>query len=808
MKPPTRLSPPRLPALFFACIAAAAPLLAQTTIRVTDEVLVPEISRIGLHYSGGNAFESPVEKRPLEMNFEGTFCRLLVSIDQLDGNRAFTTTLSPHTDSRRSPFLDIFKGATYRVLSGPDQWKTGKIVDITQDTFVNPNTQKEVTAPVLILDEPFTMLPRSGWHSNGLMLETTLRGGSLGRYLIWRWKQNPDLQFYRGFDISEEIELVQGDTAPETYGESALALLGTRGRQYFRADLQTIPPYPERWRLSVWAKKRAGYPVLELGIAGIGKKLFPLDKTWRRYEAEFTVPPGQSGSLIAEFGIDGGDALIDDTVADILDDKNPTVFRDELVNLLKEHRPGVMRLLHNTAGTAELLIRPALQSQSLSGSSYGSFYHRKPGHHEFYELCEEIGADVWANLPGTLTPEDMRFYLEWLNGPTSTPGGALRARLGRERPWTEAFKHIYIEIGNEVITFGGLGYSGPDYWRSLIQAGKDSPHHSPKLEFVVEMQPSSRDNLLKTPNGDMIIAHNYNISPGLWQDEIDRFLNTDEKLAKFVLASPFWKWARDPKYAPDSKWGVQSLSQEFSKPIAIYEGGNYHTTHGDAPEAFRNKFIVGAVGGLSMANHMLALQKNHRVRVQNHFNLFGHSFTGFGAFGDGATIRLWGQVLNPMDPAQRRYRPAYLGVTLANQIIDGDLVASIHEGEDPTFSATGLFANNARHAHIYQEKFRDLKDTFELPILHSYAYKTAAGKRGLIVVNYDLEQTRRVTLALPSGEPPRPARRLVLVSDGLWANNEPESPQPGVRIEESRVESFGDGATIEVPPYSMVGYEW
>lgn len=780
----------------------------ETTIRVTDQILVEDFSRIGIHYSGGNASESPVEKRPLEMNFEGTFCRLVVSIDRLDGNRAYTTTLSPHTDARRSPFLDILVGARYHVLSGPDQWKTGTVTAITQDTLVNPNTNREVVAPVLVLDEPFTLLPRTGWHSNGLLLETTLRGGNLGRYLVWRWKPDPDIEFHRGFDVSDEVELVQGDTAPETYGETALALLGTRGRQHFRADLQTIPPYPARWRLSLWARGRAGHPLLEVGIPGVGKRVFPLDRTWRRYEAEFEVPPTQTGTLLAEFAVDGGDALIDDTVADILGDRNPTRFRDALVDLLRAHRPGVMRLLHNTGGTAELVIRPALQSQALSGSVYGSFYHRKPGHHEFYELCAEVGSDVWANLPGTLTPEDMRFYIEWLNGPTSTPGGALRAQLGRERPWTEAFEHIYIEIGNEVITFGGLGYSGPDYWRSLIQAGKDSPYATPNLQFVVEMQPSSRDNLLKTPNGDLIIVHNYNISPGMWNDEIERFLDTDERLARFVLASPFWKWARDPKYAPDSRFGVQYLAREHGIPIAVYEGGNYHTTHGDAPEEFRNRFLVGAVGGLGMANHMLALQKSHGVRIQNHFNLFGNAFTGFGAFGDGATLRLWGQVLNPLDPQTRRLRPAFLGAFLANQVIDGDLVETVHEGADPTFTATGLFANNARNLQAYQERFRDLVDSIDVPILHSYAFRTAEGRRGLVLVSYDLAQTRRVRLDLPDGEAARPARRLTLVADSLWANNEMENPTPGVRIVETSVEAFGDGAVIEIPPFSMVGYIW
>jgi hypothetical protein len=794
-----------LGALFTAL--AALPVGAQTTVKITDEVVRPEAHRIGIHYSGGNYWDSPVEKRPLEMNFEGTLYRMGVAIDGLEGNKAFTTTLAAHTDKRRNPFLDIFKGATYHVLSGPDQWKTGKVLDIVQEEFTNPNNGQKQTYPALVLDEPFAMLPRSGWHSNGLLLEQRLDEGTLGRLSIFKWQAKTPNKDFQGYNVTESVELVQGDTAPETFGNSALLLRGSQGRQAFTAQLQWVAPYPPRWRVSVWAKARAGKAELTIDLAGLAKKTFPLTTEWARYEADFDVRA--NARLSVDFAVTGGDALIDDTTAEILGDKNPTGFRDVLVDLLREHRPGVMRLLHNTGGSAENIIKPALQAYSTSGSTYGASYHRKPGHHEFFALCDAVGADAWANLPGTLTREDMKFYLEWIAGPITTPGGALRAKLGRTAPWTDTLRHVYVEIGNEIITFGGTGYSGPDYWRELIATGKASPWDNKRISFMVDQQPSLSEGFKKTPNADLLNVHNYNVAPSMFADEVQRYLNTDELLAKYILASPYWLWTQSPGLARGKPHGAVEIAAKNNLDIVVYEGGNYHTTHGDAPVELRNKYFTGALGGLSMANNMLWIHKNMRVTAQNQFNLFGFEFTGHGAFGDGSKVRLWGQVLEPLDPAKRRHRPAYLGVSLANRLIYGQLVATAHEGADPTFHSTGLFDSRARNAAQY-EKIKDKPVTVEnVPVLYSYAFRDGA-RRSLILVSYDLKETRRIRVALPAGAKPHAglARTWTLENDGMWANNEPESATPGVRIVAGRRDDFGDGAEIALPPLTMVGIEW
>ena len=795
--------------LALACLLTSAGLAAaQTTVRVTDEVQLDNVYRIGIHYSGGNPDESPFEKRPIELNFEGTLYRVMLAIDGMEGNKAFTTTLAPDTERRDNPFLDIIKGGTYHVLSGPDQWKSGKVVDVVQEPFTNPNNNQEEVRPALVLDKPFTMVDRTGWHSNGVMVERLINEGNIGRMLIWDYKPDAPISTYRGYEVPEDAELVQGDTSPETFGGSALLLPASKGDRTFRAALQTVWPYPGHWRIGVWAKARGDGANLTVRLPGVAVRVFPLTQQWKHYEAEFDEKIDRP--LFLEIGAAHGDVLIDDLTADILGDENPTAFRDVLVEMLRKHRPGTMRLLHNTAGTAENIIKPALQQYAVSGSTYGSFYHRKPGHHEFYELCEAVGCDVWAPLPGTLLPEDVRFYIEWLAGPVTTPGGALRAKLGRDKPWTEAFDRIYLQFGNEAVTFGGTGYTGPDYWNNLIAVGKASPWFDPqKMKFVVDAQPSLSQNLEKTPNADLLNINNYHIKPGLYADEVERFLDTDEKLARYVFAAPYALWMNDPKYAPDSQWGAVHLSRRFDKPIVIYEGGNYHSTHGTASEQLRNKYITGAVGGLSMANNMLWIEKNMNVTAQNQFTLSQFQFTGAGAFGDGATVRLWGQVINPVDPDTRRFRPAYLGVELANRLIYGRLMKTVHEGEDPTFSSTGLFNVRIWNERQYAQKKDEFTTVENVPALYSYAFNDG-DRHSLILVSYLLDRTQKITIDLPDEQhvAGRFARTWTLHADSMWANNEPESPTPGVRIEAGRLDAFRDGVTVDLPPYTMVGLEW
>jgi len=69
--------------------------------------------------------------------------------------------------------------------------------------------------------------------------------------------------------------------------------------------------------------------------------------------------------------------------------------------------------------------------------------------HRSLQLCEEVGADPWLILNPLYSEEEHHQLMEYLAGPSSTPMGRVRAELGREAPWTTAFRTIYLESSNE-----------------------------------------------------------------------------------------------------------------------------------------------------------------------------------------------------------------------------------------------------------------------------------------------------------------------------------------------------------------------
>ena len=76
-------------------------------------------------------------------------------------------------------------------------------------------------------------------------------------------------------------------------------------------------------------------------------------------------------------------------------------------------------------------------------------------------------------------PDDPSGLMEYLGGPATTKFGKIRADRGQEKPWTEVFKAIHIEFGNEAWNNAGAyrfgGFNGSDYWHDLIEQGKKSP---------------------------------------------------------------------------------------------------------------------------------------------------------------------------------------------------------------------------------------------------------------------------------------------------------------------------------------------
>ena len=86
------------------------------------------------------------------------------------------------------------------------------------------------------------------------------------------------------------------------------------------------------------------------------------------------------------------------------------------------------------------------------------------GTHEFFELCDLVGADpyVCGNV-GSGTVQEMRQWVEYMTFDGRSPMADLRRRNGRELPW----KLTYFGVGNE--NWGCGGNMEPEYYADLYR---------------------------------------------------------------------------------------------------------------------------------------------------------------------------------------------------------------------------------------------------------------------------------------------------------------------------------------------------
>jgi hypothetical protein len=232
--------------------------------------------------------------------------------------------------------------------------------------------------------------------------------------------------------------------------------------------------------------------------------------------------------------------------------------------------------------------------------------------------------------------------------------------------------------------------------------------------------------------------------------------------------------------------GMSQLSQKAraaGQELAVYEV-NYHATKPDETLEIRNEIVSSLAGGVNMVNSMLGMMKRHHVRTQCFFTFMGGHYR----------TRLWGGVLNTRHD-NRRYRPTWQSLMVANQVIDGDLVETVHSGTAPKFVASG------KPGRKWPKEANQ-----ELPALYTYAFCNGH-HRGLILVNLDLGDSQDVVVTF-EGAASGSAERWLLSSNSLVANNELELDQPQATIVRDRIDRFGDGHRLTLPPHSITSLRW
>ncbi|MGP8270074.1 MAG: hypothetical protein ACLQLH_08405 [Terracidiphilus sp.] len=731
-----------------------------THLRVTREVILPGVTRLGINLGEQNFYDSgQMMKNLLYRNpgFEGMEYRSILHCTMGGAGQCVDT---------RQGFqwpAGFWDGAKFEVLDGMAAGQTGSVrasgasgggYGLTLDGAVIGS------GDWLSVEKEFTGDAAAGWWP-------ALKGGA-------------------------RLEAERTDLSPETQGRQALRIEAANAgqsaelRSYFDSmEGFTFVRLRGRYRLSVRAKGLAGNRVVHVHVrrnaAGMHDYLeqdVRLTPQWADYHADFEAneDAGTAGAVEAGFSVAGGSLLLDDVVLEQIDGDatNRTAFRDEVVRTLKELRPGVLRLMSSHAelgSTVDNLLVPPMARVRSGYSIWATTMEDIPvGIPEFLELCQEVGAEPWIVAPTAMSEEEARKLAEYLAGGAETAGGALRVAGGRREPWTRTFRTIHIELGNE--TWNGIfaGETMEDasaYGRradrvfSVMRgaAGADAGRFDLVVGTFVGM-PERNQALL----GAARQANSLAIAPYLMHSVTE--WGNDDELYGPLMAQP----------EEMSREGVVRAAEASAggRQLAVYEV-NLHTTEGTAPEAVLDRLTPSAAAGMAVTGHMLRMMRDHGVRDEMLFSLPQFRFKR----ADGTLVRLWGSVVE----MGGRERPQLLAESVANRVIGGNMVRVEVSGENPTHDqAAGNDGVRLRGVHE----------------IDAYGFEEGRG-HGLIVFNYGLHQARRVSLegaGLRAG-----ARIWRLVSPGPGASNE---GTPQVTVREER---FG-GGELEMPTCSMAVLEW
>jgi alpha-L-arabinofuranosidase len=769
-----------------------------TLIKITDKVVVKDCVPFGLNLTnyGNNA----LTKDRIAESFEGSTYRQC-----LTGYIRDETGMSVWVGTSAA-WRDIHIGSKFTILNGASKGESGIVKDIIKKTFKHQGRDREFTYYVFDRKMPADPKP-SGLP--GLMIEKyALDEGSLMRF-----RGDPsNFWFMNGGkkDVLPRLEIQIGDVPPDLPGQAACRFIAPTPGQWahlrYRAMVQGQGQANGAWKISFWAKALKGKPAIET-LATFGDPAAPTQKTapgaeWQKYEFTMDVKgvpepnwsdPSKSSTLYFIFRVSGGEVLIDEIRAEQAAEKNPTVFRDDLVAVLKEMNVGSVRHLQMGGSTLDNILLPRHQSHRYAGQrglkagpNEGKSRHMF-SIHELFELCEYIGADPWYCLPGTFNATEMKNFMEYLGGPVDSKYGSIRAKLGHPKPWTDVFRFIHVEFGNEAWNSGAPyhsgGFGGSDYWRDLIAVGKASPYNAKNVIFQPAGQsgnPNRSATIMRdAPNGDM-----FSLAPYMMMKiskENLAFLDTKDKFYRWLLAWPLFR-SRDPR-------GVMYQNHAFAKK-AGYELSTYEFHHHTlkAPhisDELLADIFTSQVGGLNFINSMLVMLKDHGIRVQNAFALTSSYNWGF---------------VKSMRADKLRYRPTGLSLIMVNKVLAGDLLETEHAADQPTFDSAGAFFKE-------WQKPEQLIPYPNIPCIASYAFRDGK-KRGVILVNLDLKREITTKLEFTGGVQDAAAVSYLLSAARPNATNSWAHPEPQVKIREEKLADFASGAEIALPPCSLRVIAW
>ncbi len=475
-------------------------------------------------------------------------------------------------------------------------------------------------------------------------------------------------------------------------------------------------------------------------------------------------------------------------------DTNPTPFADSYVNALKAwcqssaNSTGPACTLrygaHPDSETMANWVKPTFEHQPSieeMGAISNAYSTIKPNPNDFLALCAYIGATPVLIFPSTMTPTEVQELVDFLEGPSTTTYGAIRASLGQVAPWVGSsdspFSKIYLEFGNENWNGGFLGHifgfnsSAPafvGFYDYAVRANviftaarnyqTSQGYSQSPTKWVLNYQTADKGgNLLYSGNqGVLATVHPdavefngytaYNINnTSTTGCTGSGSTNATCPLYGPTLTEP-WSNTHDPASMSGFDQTVQKLaSNNLCGPSGtapceamVYEEntGTFNAnTAGPFTQAVSDSFIQTAVQGVVTADQ---LGENDAAGITNQ-NYFVTQQYYFGE--GGVDVHMWGTMIDTGGDCSMTNsslfggdycpRPQMLAAQVYNWCKIGPMVQTSWTS-NPTYN---LPANN-----------NSVNAISGVPVLRSFAF-AQGNERCMVVVNSDVSSSHAVTFA-------------------------------------------------------------
>lgn len=412
---------------------------------------------------------------------------------------------------------------------------------------------------------------------DGLFAEQIRGRGFEGKDFETYWESFAD----RGDVEVAEVEFENGEKSIRLQVNNGTA--GVRqGRIYLQDGYNYngsvwLKPESDSARVSFRVKDSSGNIIARAPLETSGAE-------WQEVPYVFACPKTDAQASVEIVASGSGVVLLDYLSMMRADVRANGMLRPDLVQALRDLKPPFIRwpggsfasIYKWKDGIGPHVSRKYHPNEIWGG--YSDYYGF--GTEEFLELCRQLDTEPLIVLAATSTdPAEVQYAMDWvhyLNDPTTTDWGKMRAANGHPEPYDIE----YFQIDNEPMNHGLT----PDQYAEIVNVyGGRLREIAPDARIVACGQKRSNDMNwsekiidIAGDNFDILGCHNYEYEPENFQTGIRRIQDYLVKLRDYVRASAY----------PDIKIAVLewSLCRSYDWRAGLHAAGSLITYEKLSPE--------------------------------------------------------------------------------------------------------------------------------------------------------------------------------------------------------------------------------